>query len=144
MRARVSRIVKRLCLCLYHSDTTASSIRCNTGQSRESGLDMRYLQSCANSCNACLKVFVCVEDARRRRIRNLDLQASANGRSKGFVMLLWVTMVAANHRRSLHRPRPPCYFANLTLYEPSLLTALGKFPVKSLKTLLLNVQSARE
>src|SRR5215210_5730902 len=89
-----------------------------------------------------LKILVCVEDARRRGIR--DLHASANGRSRGFVMLLWVAMVPANHSRSLHRSRPPCYFANLTFYESPLLAALGKSPVKPLKALLLNVQSARE
>src|SRR5215217_2220390 len=51
---------------------------------------------------------------------------------------------AANHRRSFHRPQPPCYLPDLTLYEPPLLASLGKFPVKSLKALLLDIQSARE
>jgi hypothetical protein len=32
----------------------------------------------------------------------------------------------------------------LSLYEPSLLTALGKFPVKPLKALVLDIKSARE
>src|ERR687897_208151 len=91
-----------------------------------------------------LKVLVCVEDAYRRRLRVLDPQASANGRSRGFIMLLWVAMAAANHSRSLHRPRPPRYLSDLTLYEPPLLAALGKFAVKPLKALLLDVQSARE
>ena len=59
-------------------------------------------------------------------------------------MLLWVAMAAANHSRSLHRPRPPRYLSDLTLYEPCLLTALGKFPVKPLKPLLLDIQSVGE
>ncbi len=72
------------------------------------------------------------------------------GRSRGFclagrrfgipivlVLELRVILCVANHRRSLHRSRPPCNLANLTLYEPSLLAALGKFPVKPLKALLL-------
>jgi hypothetical protein len=59
-------------------------------------------------------------------------------------MLLWVTVVAANHRRSLHRPRPPCNPADLTLYVPPLLTTFGKFSVKPLQARLLDVQSARE
>jgi hypothetical protein len=35
------------------------------------------------------------------------------------------------------------YFPDLTLYEPSLLTALGKFSREPLKALLLRVQLAR-
>ena len=66
------------------------------------------------------------------------------GVSTWLVRTLWVILVAADHGRSLHRPRPPCYLPNLTLYEPSLLTALGKFPVKPLKALLLDVQPVRE
>jgi hypothetical protein len=59
-------------------------------------------------------------------------------------MLLWVAMVAANHGRSLHRPRPPRYLSDLTLYVPPLLTALGKLPIEALEALLLDVQPARE
>ena len=55
-----------------------------------------------------------------------------------------IGFLAAYHSRSLHRPRPPCNLADLTLYEPPLLAGLGKFPVKPLKALLLDVQSARE
>src|SRR5215216_794092 len=51
---------------------------------------------------------------------------------------------AANHRRSFHRPRPPRYLPDLTLYEPSLLTALGKLPIEPLKSHLLDIQSTRE
>src|SRR5215212_12111599 len=91
-----------------------------------------------------LKVLVCVEDAIRRRLRVLDPQASANARSRGFIMLLWVAMVAANHCRSFHRPRPSRYLSDLTLYVPPLLAALGKFAVKPLKALLLDVQPIRE
>src|SRR5215203_5806056 len=60
------------------------------------------------------------------------------------VRTLCVILVAANRGRSLHRPRPPRHLANLTLYEPCLLAALGKFPVKHLKALLLDVQPERE
>src|SRR5215210_3113848 len=91
-----------------------------------------------------LKVLVCVEDAYRRRLRVLDPQAAANGRSRGFIMPLWVTLVAANHRRSLHRPRLSGHLSDLTLYEPALLAVLGKFPVEPLKALLLDIQSVRE
>ena len=59
-------------------------------------------------------------------------------------LTLHVVLFVANHRRSLHRSRPPRNLANLALYQPSLLAALGKFPVKPLKALLLDVQPARE
>src|SRR3712207_1909703 len=109
------------------------------------------------------KVLARVEDTRRRGLRDLEPETSANGRSTGFVTLvgvppparrfgvssvllrpLWVTVVAANHRRSLHRPRSSCNLSDLTLYEPPLLAALGEFPVKPLEARLLDVQSARE
>src|SRR5918995_1151375 len=60
------------------------------------------------------------------------------------VRTVCITLGATNHRRSLHRPRSPCYFPYLTLYEPPLLTALGKFPIEPLKALVLDIQSARE
>src|SRR5918995_4499131 len=60
------------------------------------------------------------------------------------VLTLRVVLVAAGHRRSFHRPRPSRYLPNLTLYEPSLLTALGKFPIEPLKALLLDIQPVRE
>src|SRR5829696_9195255 len=60
------------------------------------------------------------------------------------VRTLCVILVAANHSRSLHRPRPPRHLANLTLYEPCLLAALGEFPVKALKALLLDIKSVSE
>ena len=66
------------------------------------------------------------------------------GVSSVLVRTLCVTLVAANHGRSLHRPRPPRYLANLTLYEQCLLAALGKFPVEPLKARLLDIQSASE
>src|SRR5918995_7430043 len=60
------------------------------------------------------------------------------------VLTLHVIPMAAHHRRSLHRPRPPCYLADLTLYEPPLLGTLGKLPIESLEAPLLSVQPARE
>src|SRR5215216_21669 len=60
------------------------------------------------------------------------------------VRTLCVILGAANHGRSFHRPRPPRYLPDLTLYEPSLLTALGKFPIEPLKALLLDIQPPRE
>src|SRR5687767_7964967 len=51
------------------------------------------------------------------------------GVSSVLVRTLCLILVAANHRRCFHRPRPPCYLADLTLYEPPLLTALGKLSV---------------
>src|SRR5215218_4618966 len=60
------------------------------------------------------------------------------------VRTLCVILGAANHRRSFHRPRPPRYLPDLTLYEPPLLTALGKLPVEPLEALLLDIQSTRE
>src|ERR671916_1213072 len=66
------------------------------------------------------------------------------GASGVLVRRLCVNLVAAHHRRSLHRPRPPCYLADLTLYEPPLLGTLGKLPIESLEAPLLGVQPARE
>src|SRR5829696_33943 len=43
-----------------------------------------------------------------------------------------------------NQPRPPRYLPDLTLYEPSLLTALRKLSVKPLEALLLDLQSTRE
>jgi hypothetical protein len=60
------------------------------------------------------------------------------------VLTLCVILVATNHRRSFHRPRPPRYLPDLTLYEPSLLTALGKLSVEPLKAPLLDIQPVRE
>src|SRR5918999_3276394 len=60
------------------------------------------------------------------------------------VLTLRVVLVAAGHRRSFHRSRPPRYLPDLTLYEPTLLTALGKFPIEPLKALLLDIQPTRE
>src|SRR5918995_4881599 len=60
------------------------------------------------------------------------------------VLTLRVVLVAAGHRRSLHRSRPPRYLPDLTLYEPTLLTALGKLPIEPLKALLLDIQPTRE
>src|ERR687895_1379787 len=60
------------------------------------------------------------------------------------VLTLRVVLVAAYHRRSLYRPRPPRYLPDLTLYEAPLLATFGKLSIKSLEALLLDVQSARE
>src|SRR5215218_3972338 len=54
-----------------------------------------------------------------------------------------VALVAANHGRSLHRARLSCHLADLTLYEPPLLTSLGELAVEPLKALLLGVQFSR-
>src|SRR5215204_834969 len=89
-------------------------------------------------------VLACEEDTRRQGLRDLNPQASAYVRSRGFVVLVWVVMVAAKHSRGLYRPRPSRNLTDLTLYEPPLLAALGKFPVKPLQALLLDVQPARE
>src|SRR5215216_6086634 len=64
--------------------------------------------------------------------------------SSVLVRTLCVILGAANHRRSFHRPRPPRYLPDLTLYEPPLLAALGKFPIEPLKALLLDIKSARK
>src|SRR5687768_2490831 len=93
---------------------------------------------------ACSKVRVCVEDACRRRLRDLKAETSANARSRGFVMLVRVAMIAAHHRRSLHRARAPCNLADLTRYEARLLTSLGELAVEALKPLVLDVQDATE
>ena len=74
--------------------------------------------------------------------------SSLAGRGFGVPIVLLhalrVFLLVANHRRSLHRSRPPRYLADLPLYEPPLLATLGKLSIKSLEALLLNVQSARE
>src|SRR5215213_8571760 len=64
--------------------------------------------------------------------------------SSMLVRTLCLILGAADHRRSFHRPRPPRYLPDLTLYEPSLLTALGEFPIEPLKALLLDIQPTRE
>src|SRR5829696_7430764 len=66
------------------------------------------------------------------------------GVSSVLVLTLCVILVAANYGRSFHRPRPPRYLPNLTLYEPPLLTALGKLSVEPLEAPMLDIQSTRE
>ena len=59
------------------------------------------------------------------------------------VFNLGVTLVAANHGRSLHRARLSRHLSDLTLYESPLLASLGELPIEPLKALLLCVQLAR-
>src|SRR5918994_4098132 len=66
-----------------------------------------------------------------------------SGVSSVLVRTVCVILIAANHSRSFHRPRPPRYLPDLTLYEPPLLTVLRKLPVEPLEALSLDIQSAR-
>ena len=59
------------------------------------------------------------------------------------VRTLCLILVAANHRRGLHRARLSRHLPDLTLYESPLLASFGELAVEPLKALLLCVQLAR-